>query len=152
MEIEEPKIWYSFFYSSDDPVMSFAFFMPVGFADILRQEHIENIDESSMPSSKKQAFSLKIRCNINKTLIILMQTIRIIKVHNVLISETSMFPFLNSFFVDDSLKKNRCNVEEKLTFRWKHWRSLIITTLQSKPSRVKLAMSSFCRILSNSRS
>ena len=36
MEIESLKFWYSFVPVSDDPGMSFCFFMLVGFADILR--------------------------------------------------------------------------------------------------------------------
>ena len=42
MEIEKSKFRYSFFWFSGNPEMSFSFFMPVGFADTLRQ--IQNLE------------------------------------------------------------------------------------------------------------
>ena len=39
-KLKSLKFLYSFFYFSDDPGMSFPFFMHVGFADILRQTDI----------------------------------------------------------------------------------------------------------------
>ena len=89
------------------------------------------------------------RCNIDETLMISMQTLVIINVVNVLISETFMFHW---WFVDDSFKKHWCNIDGILMisvqtlvvinvftvltseifmlhwwFRWKHWRSSMIT-------------------------
>ena len=55
--------------------------------------------------------------NIYETVKILMQTLKIINVFNVLFCETSMFHW---WFVDESSMKH-------WWFRWKHWRSLMIT-------------------------
>ena len=59
-----------------------------------RRGHIDNTDEPLMSSSKKGLFiketMMQHRCSIDETLTISMQTLMIINVFNVLISETLM--------------------------------------------------------------
>ena len=54
---------------------------------------------------------MKQRLNIDETLIISMQLLSISCVYNVLISQTSI---VYRCFIDDFLKKHRCNIEETL--------------------------------------
>ena len=59
--------------------------------------------------------TMQYRCNIVETLIISIQTLNIIYVYNVLISETiDVSLMFHSWFVDDSLEKYRGSIEETL--------------------------------------
>ena len=59
--------------------------------------------------------TMQYRCNIVETLINSIQTLNIIYVYNVLISETiDVSLMFHSWFVDDSLEKYRGSIEETL--------------------------------------